>query len=434
MVDLGFGDGGKGLITDFLTRRVNAGVNVRFNGGAQAGHNVVTADGRHHTFAQFGAGSFLPKVRTFLSRFMVVHPTALLLEAAALRAAGAQDILSRTAISENALLVTPYHQAAGRLRELLRGNLRHGSCGVGIGETVKSSIEFPGDAVRAGDLRDTRRLGDKLARVRDRLYGDIQKSPRINSETARYEYAIFENKETASLWIENCAPAIPLISPDTTLKDWLSRTNAAIFEGAQGLLIDESLGFHPNTSWSCCTAQNARELLAESARNVPLNVWGVLRAYSVRHGPGPFPSECEELKSIIVEHNGINFWQGAVRYGWFDTVLSRYALALSGTLDAIVMTHVDALSRRTDWAVCTGYESPGKDRTFEIEAETKPSLERQERLGQFLSKCFPVLETAPSDEAGYLKKIEEYLGRKIDAVSRGPKAADVELRSELRLN
>ena len=61
---------------------------VRFNGGAQAAHNVVTADGRHHTFAQFGSGSFTPGVRTHLSRFMLVDPLALAAEAAHLASVG----------------------------------------------------------------------------------------------------------------------------------------------------------------------------------------------------------------------------------------------------------------------------------------------------------------------------------------------------------
>jgi adenylosuccinate synthase len=61
---------------------------VRFNGGAQAGHNVVLADGRHHAFSQFGAGSFHAGVATVLASPVVVHPTALRIEAAVLREAG----------------------------------------------------------------------------------------------------------------------------------------------------------------------------------------------------------------------------------------------------------------------------------------------------------------------------------------------------------
>jgi adenylosuccinate synthase len=48
-----FGDEGKGTTVDFQTRELNSTLTVRFNGGAQAAHNVVLPDGRHHTFAQF---------------------------------------------------------------------------------------------------------------------------------------------------------------------------------------------------------------------------------------------------------------------------------------------------------------------------------------------------------------------------------------------
>ena len=95
VVDLGFGDSGKGLLTDYLVRSTGATVVVRYNGGAQAGHNVVTPEGRHHTFAQFGSGTFVPGVRTFLSRNVVIHPTALLREEAHLREIGVHDAFER---------------------------------------------------------------------------------------------------------------------------------------------------------------------------------------------------------------------------------------------------------------------------------------------------------------------------------------------------
>ena len=68
LAGLGFGDEGKGTVTDYLVRTHSAKMVVRYNGGAQAAHNVVLPDGRHHTFAQFGSGTFVPGVRTHLSR------------------------------------------------------------------------------------------------------------------------------------------------------------------------------------------------------------------------------------------------------------------------------------------------------------------------------------------------------------------------------
>src|SRR3954462_3394351 len=115
VVDLAFGDCGKGTIVDFLTRQYEAHTVVRFNGGPQAGHNVVTADGRHHTFAQFGSGSFVPGVRTLLSRFMLIEPYALLNEAAHLEQIGVPDPMSRLFIDGRCLVITPPQQAANRL-------------------------------------------------------------------------------------------------------------------------------------------------------------------------------------------------------------------------------------------------------------------------------------------------------------------------------
>ena len=87
VVDLGFGDAGKGGVTDFLARDQRADLVVRFNGGAQAGHNVVTPDGRHHTFSQFGAGTFAG-VRTALGPAFLLHPLAMVVEAEHLVRAG----------------------------------------------------------------------------------------------------------------------------------------------------------------------------------------------------------------------------------------------------------------------------------------------------------------------------------------------------------
>ncbi|MDQ3037226.1 MAG: adenylosuccinate synthetase, partial [Myxococcota bacterium] len=121
VADLGFGDSGKGTITDFLVRELGARTVVRWNGGAQAGHTVVTGDGRAHTFSQFGAGTFVPGVRTHLAEPVVVHPTALLVEARYLERSGVGDALARLTIAESARLITPFHQSANRARESARG-------------------------------------------------------------------------------------------------------------------------------------------------------------------------------------------------------------------------------------------------------------------------------------------------------------------------
>ncbi len=430
-LDLGFGDCGKGLVTDYLARRTGAGVVVRFNGGAQAGHNVVTPEGRHHTFAQLGAASFLPGVRTFLSRHVLVHPTALVLETGVLATKGVPAPLERVCISERARIVTPFHQAANRLRELARGAARHGSCGVGVGETVAHAHAYPDEAVAAADLRDPPRLRRKLASIRERLYAEL--GERSEGPAAERERAVFQDEGVVERWVAAVTPLARTVAPDALLAAWLRATPAVIFEGAQGLLLDETLGFLPHCTWSDCTARNARELLAEAAPGLELGVWGVLRTHALRHGPGPLPSESSEVRPRG-DHNAPNPWQGPVRYGWFDAVLARLALALAGELEALVLTHVDLLRARPYWPVATRYrpETPAPDlvdAAGQLVAHASPPLERQLRLTELIARCAVELEDLPADEGAFLARLEARLGRPIDGVSRGPRATDLVLRS-----
>src|SRR4051812_34821195 len=62
VADLGYGDAGKGSTVDYLARATAAHTVIRYNGGAQAAHNVVTPGGLHHTFSQFGSATFVPGV------------------------------------------------------------------------------------------------------------------------------------------------------------------------------------------------------------------------------------------------------------------------------------------------------------------------------------------------------------------------------------
>ena len=111
VVGLGFGDECKGATVDWLCATTDVEAVVRFNGGPQAAHNVITPDGRHHTFAQFGSGSF-HEIPTYLSKYMLVNPFNLLVEAEHLAELGVMDPMSLVYIDQDALLVTPYHRRA----------------------------------------------------------------------------------------------------------------------------------------------------------------------------------------------------------------------------------------------------------------------------------------------------------------------------------
>jgi adenylosuccinate synthase len=445
VVDLGFGDAGKGTFTDWLVRRHGAHLVVRFNGGAQAGHNVVTEDGRHHTFAQFGAGSFVPGVRTHLARPTVLHPLAMLVEARHLARKGVPDALERTTVSEGARVITPFHQSAGRLRELARGAGRHGTCGVGVGEAERDALEHPTEALLARDLTDPETLLRKTRRVQERLRAELAEVMRAAqaSPQAAPELALMDDPEVPARWVAAVDAMNPgkLVVEDAHLGA-LVREGVTVFEGAQGVLLDEWRGFHPHTTWSTCTFDNALGLLREHGFDGPIHRLGVLRAFACRHGEGPFPSEERALAPLLPEpHNDASGWQGTFRVGGFDAVLARYALAACGGVDALGLTHLDKLRER--WPVCTAYRAPpGLHEESLVRDATDPSrvtalrlgphrdLGYQERLTRTLSACAPWREelalggTPDEQTSRFVAWVETALGVRVAATSHGPASGD----------
>lgn len=423
VVDLGFGDAGKGTLTDLLAHRHGARLVVRFNGGAQAGHNVVTDDGRHHTFAQLGAASFEPHARTHLAAPFVLHPTGLQVEARHLAAKGAADPLARLTLSPRALLITPYHQHLNQLRERARGAARHGTCGVGVGEAVGFALSRPGLALRADALADPA-LEDRLIALRGALRDDAE------SLAAQSDGSMspFLDDALPARW---CAAARALAAnlrdDAEVIPEALERDPAVLFEGAQGVLLDEWHGFHPHTTWSTCTFDNALALLALAGHRGEVTRVGVLRAYSTRHGEGPFPTEDPVFARTLPEpHNAAGGWQGGFRAGPLDLVLARYALAACGGVDALAVTHLDRV--REGWPVCDGYERrdgprwvTAGGRITSIRALETRDLAAQRALGEALRGARPLLDPCEGDLGA---RISSALNAPVRWRSYGPRRCD----------
>ena len=388
VVDLGYGDAGKGTVVDALCAASPRRAVLRFNGGAQAAHNVITEDGRHHTFAQFGSGT-LRGVPTHLTRFMVVDPLALASEAAALG-----NPFHLLTIDGDALLATPWHRGANRRRELARGDARHGSCGMGVGETVAYALEHP-DAPRVSDVLSPSRLRRRLAAVKDALGGGPSVEDVADAFTAFGE-------------------AVRVVGTDFT--DRLLTEGPCVFEGAQGVLLDEWRGWHPYTTWSTTTFANVTALCPDFLR------LGVVRTYTTRHGAGPFVTEAD--LGLEEAHNGSDPWQGPFRTGHFDMVAHRYAVEVAGGVDALAITHLDAPDRSPGLRICTSYRIDGEDRD-RIEPGPPRDLAHQERLGERLRRARPGRMYRPDDWA---TAIAGGLGAPVALESHGPRSADKRIR------
>ena len=332
VTDLGFGDAGKGVTVDRLAGE-GANLVVRFSGGAQAAHNVVDDSAptpRHHTFSQFGAGTF-HGVPTHLSNTFLVSPYEMAREASLLEAAGVSDPLSKVSIDARALVTTPVHRAANRAREDARGEARHGSTGHGIGETTWYGLNF--DAPRVADISDRTQLARKLTALAE-FYAPLI-GPSDHEHDSIDEMVDVLSSFASSVWVTRDSASI--------VRNHAS-FGRVIFEGSQGVLLDEWNGFHPHTTWATVTSAHARALAAEAG--ITPSVLGVTRSYTTRHGAGPFPSEDTALDDLLSEeHNGYGTYQGRWRVGHLDLVLLRYAVAANRGVDGIVLTHVDHFDR-----------------------------------------------------------------------------------------
>ncbi|MFC7616191.1 adenylosuccinate synthetase [Actinokineospora soli] len=175
-----------------------------------------------------------------------------------------------------------------------------------------------------------------------------------------------------------------------------------VFEGAQGVLLDQWRGFHPHTTWSTVTPDNARDLLAGRRATVI----GVTRTYQTRHGAGPFPTEDQSVLARFPErHNGTGEYQGAWRAGHLDAVLLRYAVAACGGVDALAVTHLDA----DGLSVATSYDAPLPE----------------SGLTEFLADRTPELVDMPDPVAW----LQEHLGVPVVVAGAGPDRADYAVRT-----
>lgn len=337
VIGLGFGDEGKGTTVDFLCQQRRTDYVVRFSGGPQTAHNVVTSDGIEHTFALFGSGTF-QDAGTILTKHVLINPFNLIVEARALEEKIDKNPLDTMVLSENSLLITPLHVMANEQREINRGRSPHGSCGQGVGEARSYAIhQTPDNPLVLKDLLDLTALRAKLDVMWEYLRSAIpglDNDPEIDTLISAYEsLMIHEN-----LNIVSDAEILRLLGdPHLTL----------VVEGSQGVLLDEDFGFIPHTTWSSVVSANAKALLREAGvAEDDITVIGVTRTYTTRHGAGPFPSEItdEQTKALYPEkHNSWGRFQGGWRVGTLDLALLEYAVKVSGGVDYIALTHCDVI-------------------------------------------------------------------------------------------
>lgn len=312
VIGANFGDEGKGHMVDFLANSWRETIVVRYNGGAQAGHTVVLPDGRRHVFHHFGSGT-LAQRPTYLSKFFLVNPIVFCDELAELRKllAFKGEHIPQVWIDPEARVTTPWDMMVNQAIEKSRGRARHGSCGLGIHETVERHKTVP---LTVADLYRE----DNNARIRQ-IKNDYY--PTRLAELGLVDEVSPETHEgVLTRFLFDIKVFLRTVFQQSWDPKFVADYQQIIFEGAQGLRLDEDSPLFPHVTCSKTGLPNVVTLLKDAGlEKETLNAFYVTRPYITRHGAGPLRHEQKHpLPGVVDKTNIYNQWQGDLRFGNFD--------------------------------------------------------------------------------------------------------------------
>ncbi|MDR0638918.1 MAG: adenylosuccinate synthase [Spirochaetaceae bacterium] len=385
-----WGDEGKGKIVDYLAGE--ADVIVRFSGGANAGHTIVSG-GRQYALHLIPSGALYPGKVVVLGSGMVIDPRALFAEIALLEEQGV-DTTGRIFISDRAHIVLPSYIEIDKERDAKRKK-PIGTTGRGIGITY--SMKSDRDGIRVADVGWKDKLDelskgdyDFIAGYRDRL------------EAMAIDMAAFMERH---------------------------KGDRVLLEGAQGALLDLDLGTYPFVSSGMSSAAGAAIGAGIGPRSLD-KVLGVFKAYSTRVGNGPFPTEFSgeeaegDLGAFIRETGreyGVTTGRPR-RCGYLDLVALRYACWVN-TIDRLVMTHLDVYDTLDEIKAAVAYTVDGEE-TADFPASIGKLTAVKPVLQCFKGWKRPISEVChyddlPEEAKAYISFIEDYCGTKVGVVSVG---------------
>lgn len=406
-----WGDEGKGKIVDYLTARADAV--VRFQGGNNAGHTLVT-DGKTTVLHLIPSGILHPGVSCIIGNGVVLAADALIEEMDSLTAQGV-DLEGRLSVSDACPLIMPYHVKLDQAREAAAGKSAIGTTGRGIGPAYEDKTGRR--AIRVGDLRDLDWCREKLETLVPALNFVLEKQ--LGAEPVSVDESM--------QFLEWVSPRILQLATDVPelINQTLNDGKRLLFEGAQGALLDVDHGTYPfvTSSNTLAGAACAGSGCGPTAIDYVL---GIAKAYTTRVGAGPFPTELFDADGDHMGERGHEF--GATtgrkrRCGWFDAVSMR-RVAYLNSMTGLCLTKVDVMDGLKTVKICIAYELDGK------KLSTPPATAAE------LERCKPVYEEMPgwqestadaasfadlpANAQSYIKRLEEIVGVPVEVISIGP--------------
>ena len=291
VVDLQYGDCGKGKIAHALCKEKNYTHVIRYNGGCNAGHTIYHK-GKKFVTHHIPCGVFFG-IKSIIGPGCVVHVDTFLEEIEKLEKSGikTKDLVK---IASNAHLITDFH----RLED---------SKDTKIGTTKRGN----GPAYR-----------DKYARKGVRAIED----PRLEPFIINLYHELYENEEFEKIEI--------------------------LFEGAQGFGLDPDWGDYPYVTSSHCTVGSA--ILNGVPPKCIRDVWGVAKIYETYVGAKDFegPDEIfDEIRELGEEYGATT--GRARQINWLDFDMLKMASRING-VTKLVVNKMDILEELNAWCLYDG--------------------------------------------------------------------------------
>ena len=410
-----WGDEGKGKIVDWLSSE--ADVVVRFQGGHNAGHTLVI-DGVTYKLRLLPSGIVRKNKISIIGNGVVVDPCALLDEIEEAKSKGVEINENNLILSETATLILPFHREMDEIREDSAGKSKIGTTRRGIGPAYEDKVGRR--SIRVMDLVSKQNLENRLSLVLEH-HNAIRKG--LGKPIYEKDKLVEDLLKIAPNILKYSAPVWRKID------EFKSENKKILFEGAQGILLDVDHGTYPYVTSSNTVAASAATGSGCGPNSINY-VLGITKAYTTRVGEGPFPTELTDDIGNHLGEKGHEF--GTVtsrkrRCGWFDGVLVRQTIKISG-INGIALTKLDVLDELDEINLCVAYELNGKEIDYfpaavEDQLNVKP-VYKTFKGWKSKTQGIKKFDDLPNNAKIYVKAIEEFIETKISSISTSPERED----------
>ena len=312
VIGANYGDEGKGLVSANLAAKAQQDgkkcLTVLYNGGSQRGHTVEFC-GFRHIYHHFAAGSEFDS-GTYFHQDFLVNPVTFVQE---------YNDIYECYMDARCRIVTPFDMIANQFVEQGR-DVRHGSCGMGIFETITRYNDGGGRML-------TRKVGDLCNLINDSLYDYITDVQKYYEHRKGIRFDSIPGLDVEGLkrhWVDDFNTMVANVSIvyEWSVKSLLNYYDVIIFEGGQGLALDmDNMADFPHLTPSNTGCKKMIPfIIGTLGEDIPVELYYVTRSYLTRHGNGPMPDGYLDHSMIEQDMtNHPNPWQGTLRLAGFTS-------------------------------------------------------------------------------------------------------------------